>query len=113
MSTSLRTFLEERMYEIHLQLSPHLRSNAQKATFLRQNLQSDDAKLRLHEGVYSLQHGAGVVYAFPLEQPTMNERYEKMVVEAARGVLESIDLLVGFKERHIKNGIEGNIAYLC
>ena len=112
MSAALRQFLEERMYELHLQESPHLRADDNAAHLLRKNLQSGDAKLRFHNDIYSLQHGTGVVYAFPLEQPNMYHKYEEMVVEAARGILHSIDLLIGFKERHKKNGVEGNIAYL-
>ncbi len=112
MSAFLREFLEERMYELHLQESPHLRADEKEAGLLRKNLQSGDAKLRFHNDIYSLQHGTGVVYAFPLEQPNMYQKYEEMVMDAARGVLHSIDLLIGFKERHKKNGIEGNIAYL-
>ena len=112
MSAALRQFLEERMYELHLEESPQLRADENEARLLRKNLQSGDAKLRFHNDIYSLQHGTGVVYAFPLEQPKMYQKYEEMVVEAARGVLHSINLLIGFKERHKKNGIEGNIAYL-
>ena len=113
MSVALRQFLEERMYELHLQESPHLRADDNAAGLLRKNLHSGDAKLRFHNDIYSLQHGRGVVYAFPLEQPNMYQKYAEMVVEAARGVLRSIDLLVGFSESHKKNGIEGNIAYLA
>ena len=74
---------------------------------------SAGSNVRIHSpGIESLQYGRGVGHTLRLDQPGVQEQYERIKQEAKEGKLASIDLLVGFTESHEDSGVFGNLAYM-
>ena len=72
-----------------------------------------NSKIRTHmQGIESLQCYSGVGYIFRLDEPDVQEQYERMQKEALEGRLKSIGLLIGFTESHEDSGEFGSLAYM-